>query len=401
MVLFGFSVLVLRIHRVEAQLVTIYIRANGDIEPSEVLINRTGDVYTFTGDIIVNGDATGMIIERNNMTLDGAGYSFSRSLLSEHISGIELTKRKNVTIKNLEINAFWDGIALWNSLNNTIQGNTVTANSNYGIALWNYSNYNTISGNNITANEDDGIGLDRSSHNTIRNNTVTGHHQDGIVLDAYSDNNTLSQNTVIKNGYGIELYDSSNNTITQNNLTGNTYYGMFLYYSSNNTVSANNITHSDLEGIFLSFSQYNHINQNHIENSSNGLTVGYDSSNNTIYENTITHNEYGIQVLSSSNNTFCHNYLINNTNQVASTNSTNKWNCDHLSIGNYWSDYEERYPNATEIDTSGIWNTPYVIDENNQDNYPIIPEFQSLILFPLFMAATLIAALVYTRKTEC
>ena len=40
--------------------------------------------------------------------------------------------------------------------------------------------------------------------------------------------------------------------------------------------------------------------------------------------------------------------------------------------GNYWSDYEDRYPNAKELDGSGIWNTPYFINENNQDNYPLV-----------------------------
>ena len=38
--------------------------------------------------------------------------------------------------------------------------------------------------------------------------------------------------------------------------------------------------------------------------------------------------------------------------------------------GNYWSDYETRYPNAS-YDEFGIWNTPYVIDSSNQDNYPL------------------------------
>jgi len=51
--------------------------------------------------------------------------------------------------------------------------------------------------------------------------------------------------------------------------------------------------------------------------------------------------------------------------------STNFWD-DGVSEGNYWSDYEDRYLNAEEIDESGIWNKPYVINENNQDNYPLI-----------------------------
>ena len=32
---------------------------------------------------------------------------------------------------------------------------------------------------------------------------------------------------------------------------------------------------------------------------------------------------------------------------------------------------------ATEIDSSGIWNTPYVVDANNTDNYPLMAPFKS------------------------
>jgi len=67
--------------------------------------------------------------------------------------------------------------------------------------------------------------------------------------------------------------------------------------------------------------------------------------------------------------------------------------------GNYWSDYEERYPNATEIDGTDIWNTPYEIDADNIDHYPIIPEFTSFLILPLFMVTTLLAVIVYRRKT--
>jgi hypothetical protein len=71
-------------------------------------------------------------------------------------------------------------------------------------------------------------------------------------------------------------------------------------------------------------------------------------------------------------------------------------------MGNYWSDYLTRYPNATETD--GVWNTPYVIDANNTDYYPltvqyaVIPEFPSFLILPLFMIATLLALIIYKKK---
>jgi hypothetical protein len=34
--------------------------------------------------------------------------------------------------------------------------------------------------------------------------------------------------------------------------------------------------------------------------------------------------------------------------------------------------YQSKYPNATEVDASGIGNTPYVVDVNNTDYYPLM-----------------------------
>ena len=50
---------------------------------------------------------------------------------------------------------------------------------------------------------------------------------------------------------------------------------------------------------------------------------------------------------------------------------------------NYWSDYLERYPNASEVDSSGIWNMPYE-SQTFQDNHPsvnplAIPNFSSTL----------------------
>jgi len=88
---------------------------------------------------------------------------------------------------------------------------------------------------------------------------------------------------------------------------------------------------------------------------------------------------YGIWLYSSSNNTIYHNNFIDNTKQVYILKSGygNLWDAGYPSGGNYWSDYEERYPNATEIDDSGIWDTPYFIDENNQDNYPLVNPWET------------------------
>jgi hypothetical protein len=75
-------------------------------------------------------------------------------------------------------------------------------------------------------------------------------------------------------------------------------------------------------------------------------------------------------------------------------------------VGNYWSDYLTKYPNATQIDNSSVWNTPYVIDANNTDYYPlvapyaVVPEFPSSLILPLFLIATLLAVIICKKKGE-
>ena len=82
--------------------------------------------------------------------------------------------------------------------------------------------------------------------------------------------------------------------------------------------------------------------------------------------------------------------------------NTNTWDNGYPSGGNYWSDYTDvdQYsgPSQNITGSDGIWDHPYVIDENNKDNYPIVPEFPSFLILPLFMIATLLAVVVYRRK---
>jgi hypothetical protein len=48
-------------------------------------------------------------------------------------------------------------------------------------------------------------------------------------------------------------------------------------------------------------------------------------------------------------------------------------------VGNYWGDYEQTNPDAEEIVTTGIWNTPYGI-AGNTDNYPLMERFENYII---------------------
>ncbi len=74
--LIGVLALTFSIQPVKAEPVTIYIRADGSIDPPTANITSTDNVtYTLTGNITTDGFNNGIVVERNNTVLDGAGSS--------------------------------------------------------------------------------------------------------------------------------------------------------------------------------------------------------------------------------------------------------------------------------------------------------------------------------------
>jgi len=151
---------------------TIYIRADGSIEPPAAPISTVDNAtYTLTGNI--TSDADGIVVERSNIVIDGAGYTVQGTGSGY---GIYLSGRSDVTIESMEINTFSYGIWLFSSDYNSISGNNITANNENGILLSYGSNYNSISGNNIT-NNSHGIGVDFADYNRFYHNNFIDNMQ--------------------------------------------------------------------------------------------------------------------------------------------------------------------------------------------------------------------------------
>lgn len=299
---------------------TIYIRPDGSVEGTD-RIQRNGDIYTFTDNLYDS-----IVVERDNIAVDGASYTLQGARSG---TGIDLTGRSNVTIKNLQIQSFEYGI--WHRIgsNNNIFGNNIRLNEYMGIIFLGGSSNNIISGNNITANNNEGIFLGAASNNVIFGNNIANNELPGIYLYHSWDNN-VSGNKMANNGDGIWLGYSSSNIIFENDITANNGYGVMFYGSFDNIISRNEIEFNGL-GIYLR-----------------------DSSNNNIIH---------------------HNNFVHNIQQVSSIASANLWDDDYPSGGNYWSDHikVDNYSgvNQDELGSDGIIDEPYIIDANNRDNYPL------------------------------
>jgi len=149
----------------------------------------------------------------------------------------------NVTIKNVEIKAFFVGMRLFAS-NNSIVGNTVTNNG--GGILLNSSNYNSIVGNNITASDDFGIWLLDCSNNSVVGNNITNNL---VGIEFWAFYNSIIGNNITGNMVGIGLVFSSNyNSIVRNNITASWMYGIHISFQSpNNKIYHNNFVNNQVQ----------------------------------------------------------------------------------------------------------------------------------------------------------
>ena len=213
---------------------TVYIRADGSIDPQTTSILRNGNNYTITGNIFGP-----IVVERNNTIVDGAGYTVQGlgDPYADMDIGVLLDGRENVVIRNMEIRAFWCGISLDESRYIRIVGNTITNGSEdtRGISLtstgWHgWVSHVAILRNNITE-QGIGIGIQDSVNNSIFENNLT---DNGYGLDLVeSHDNLVVGNNIMRNtvpmtgdpwwtgGYGIKLYDSTDNTFYHNNFVDN------------------------------------------------------------------------------------------------------------------------------------------------------------------------------------
>jgi parallel beta-helix repeat protein len=212
----------------------------------------------------------------------------------------------------------------------------------------------------------------RAPFTAISENNLTGYITPVLVASSYCN---ITNNILSSNSYGVDL-EGSSNFVSGNTIAGYPVgYGIFINGNSNN-VSHNMITNKD-DGISVLNGSHNTVTANSVDNCSEfGLRVD-DGFNNTFSENGVSDCGYGAGAgLGAYNNTIYHNNFVNNVQQAfVQANVSNYW--DNGVEGNFWSDYWARYPNATEVDSLGVFNAPYVIDANNTDNYPLVAPFGS------------------------
>ncbi len=494
------------------------IRSDGSVDPSTAPIQRDGNVYTFTDDIVGYTVAS----ERDNIVIDGGGYSLTGNGNS---TGIFILNRNGITVRNMEISNCGCGIKLiadiylgGASSSNNLINNTLIDN-NYGILISSSSDNvlrnnimhdntrnfgvqgkyvqdidvsNTVNGKQIIywvnqqdrtvpsdagyvalvncasitvqdlnlADNEQGVVLVYTTDSTVTTNHITN-TSSGIYIQE-SSGNTISGNNLANNGYGIRGKAPSNNNMSSNNITNNengiyftgasenniiyanivaanTVDGIHLWGSRNTDIDGNTVANNTENGIVFFESLNNRIAGNTITGNGNGIKFWFDSNNNNVADNYIAKNSIGILIDDSFDNRIIGNMITENSdwgmqlvgkqnNNVIYHNSfvDNKvgegiqisipgiWSMDGMkdgggnvwdngTAGNYWSDYLTRYPNASEVGSSGIGDTRFYINPNNYDRYPLmepatIPEFPTWTPMLLPLIALIVVLAIYKWK---
>jgi parallel beta-helix repeat protein len=213
---------------------TVYIKSDGGIEPANAPISKNGDLYTLTSNIPANS-SNGIIIERNNIILNGMGFTLNGKGLANS-NGIYLARVSNVTIENISIESFLDGVNQYLCPDCHIVDTNLFSNGN-GI-YYQQASSSTIEGNNITKNSYAGILLDGSYDNSISRNSLA--------------------NTISSNFGAISIRGSSyNNSITDNNFVNNKLYGVYIDASYSNSIFHNNFFNNTRQGFVTSDSSGN------------------------------------------------------------------------------------------------------------------------------------------------
>ena len=246
-----------------------YIRNDGAVEPTTLPIQRNGNFYGLTNNIL---NYT-LDVQRDNVVIDGNGFLLSLPAYGEkgedsRTKGakpmISISNKTGIIVRNLSFNGYATGISIRNSsgiiifqnsmrngsmgidltgsTNCSLIDNRLIENSNTGLHIRDstYINiaYNTISENDFHGAQISGLDYSNMSRNDITENFNIGSPGLGLYLTGVNSNNRIFENNFIRNDVGLNIvcFGNWSGTLVYNNYWSN-YRHQIYDYSGNDADS--------------------------------------------------------------------------------------------------------------------------------------------------------------------
>jgi parallel beta-helix repeat protein len=330
---------------------TVVIASDGTVNSSA--ITRSGNTYTFTADA---ANQT-LLIQHSNIVVDGANHALvgfhngnTYALENMHIENVS-----DVTVKNLNVSASWQGIWIQTSKNIELTNNNFTdintaievnsanstrilknafANLGYAILFGAYglppSIDNTVSDNTIN-NALTGITMTYTSHDKVTNNTLTNILSSGIETDR---GGTITDNRLFNGTSAIAITVTSNSIVTQNTIGG--FQTGFQLAGVNSQIIENTV--ENCSQVALMF----------------GSSDSYPIGGNLVYHNNFFNDSEPLVMYDNA------------------SLSLNFW--DNTKEGNYWSNY-----NGTDANKDGVGDTAFQLGDNNTDLGPLMQPYVGIV----------------------
>ncbi len=303
------------------ELPPICIRGDGNIEPSTAPIKRVGNVYTFTRDI----DGFEIEVQRDRIVIDGANHF----LEGNGREGLDLTNRSDITVRNLKITGFYEGIRLFYSSNCDITENRIVRN--YFGVMMKYSHSIRVERNIVLENKE-ALFFHDSNHIKIISNEI---RQNRRAITSVCNYASIIGNNIADNG-GTGVAGAG---------TGISAGGSPAF------IVGNNIANNTL-GVSLAVSNCTIYHNNFVDNA-----VHFDSPIAWSYDSLEEWSLLGPGIL---------------------------W--DNGREGNYWSNYTGKDDNGDGVgDTSHVIQTPYVYWVEPTTNTPMMHGIDAKDNYPLMV----------------
>ena len=282
----------------------------------------------------------------------------------------------NIKINNQNIDHATLGVYCYNSNNISLYNSHISNNSFNGIYMKNSEGYILIENSTFNNNDYDiySIGSNNLYDIKIINSSFSKSSSAGFFIG--SSNVAKLENCRIYNSNLLmgRLLGVNYAIITNNTLKSSNHFG--LQIDGKGCIVENNlITDCTYWALYVDVTEYESriLNNSFINNER--VIIRNDFARIIASYNLFKNNQKGLDCYSTNAEIYSNNF-IHNAIQASDREGSNNWYKN--SIGNYWSDYSQKYPSASNNDI--YWNTPYSIegDGNSNDPYPRVYPFDPI-----------------------